>query len=43
VDLIIELPADGLSAWRVLADEDAWAKAIRKGIRSGVLTVEGRT
>lgn len=42
-DLITELPADGLSAWRVLADEDSWAKAIRKGVRSGALIVEGRS
>jgi hypothetical protein len=39
--LIERLPAEGVRAWRVWADEAAWAKAIRAGISTRKLPVEG--
>jgi hypothetical protein len=39
--LIERLPAEGVGAWRVWADEAVWARVIREGIRAGRLSVEG--
>jgi hypothetical protein len=39
--LIEELLAEGVRAWRVWAEEAAWARVIREGIRTRRLRVEG--